>query len=600
MRHALALILAMGACAAGSAPVAAQAINSGVPGMIFEHNVTVTMTDGNPLRVNIYRPDKPGRYPVVMLMGPYGKDTHYKDAPAYRLSWKHLMAKYSDLCSKSSCRYMRWEAPDPERWVPDGYIIIHADTRGSGATPGMLDPFSARETDDYATLITWASKQPWSNGKVGLLGTSYYAIDQWQVAARQPEGLAAMIPWEGALDYYREVAFAGGIPNTSWKFWWDNTVVVDQHGNGATPLVDSITGAKPTGEPLSPELLKINRVPPVDTFMAYPLDGAYYHQKTPDPSRIQVPFLDVGNWAGWSIEGYLTAASKEKWLRIQSGDHLTPFYSEEALALQKRFFDHYLKGEDNGWEKEPPVALTIRSPGGVTLRKEASWPLPGTKWERLYLDASSESMGPTGGGKSAAEKSYPARSTGVTFKTAAFPRDIEYTGPAKLKLWVRSTTADMDVFATVRLIDPMGRDVTFQGGTDPWQPLSEGILRVSHRALDPIKSTEYRPYHSHLATEPMVPGQLYEIDIDLRPLSIVVPKGYRLAVTVEGQDWTLDGVQTIRAKDYDLPGAEEGARPTAPGSHPFRDPTLYGGTNTVATGAGHESYLLLPYIPANR
>jgi putative CocE/NonD family hydrolase len=192
-----------------------EPVDSGVPGMAFDHNTPVTMTDGLQLRVNIYRPDKPGRYPVLMLMGPYGKDTKYADAPAYKASWTKLLAKYPDLCKKSSCRYLRFEAPDPERWVQEGYIVIAADSRGSGASPGMLDPLSPREIEDYATLITWASRQLWSTGKDGLVGTSYHAINQWLVAARQPEGLAAILPWEGAFDYYPEIAFHGGIPSVA-------------------------------------------------------------------------------------------------------------------------------------------------------------------------------------------------------------------------------------------------------------------------------------------------------------------------------------------------------------------------------------------------
>uniref|UniRef100_UPI002AB2F883 CocE/NonD family hydrolase n=1 Tax=Burkholderia cenocepacia TaxID=95486 RepID=UPI002AB2F883 len=137
----------------------AERVDSGVPGMLFDHDVPVAMNDGARLRINIYRPDKPGRYPVLMLMGPYGKDTSMADAPAYRTSWAKLIAKYPDLCKKSSCRYIRFEAPDPERWVPNGYVVIHADVRGAGASPGVLDPFSPRETQDYATLISWAAHQ---------------------------------------------------------------------------------------------------------------------------------------------------------------------------------------------------------------------------------------------------------------------------------------------------------------------------------------------------------------------------------------------------------------------------------------------------------
>lgn len=369
MRISALLTLAIGLVFALARPSFAERIDSGVPGMIFEHNVSVTMTDGVELRVNIYRPDKPGRFQVLMLMGPYGMDTKYTDAPAYRSSWQLLMAKYPDLCKQSSCRYMRWEAPDPERWIPDGYIIIHADSRGTGASPGMLEPFAPREVEDYATLITWAAHQPWSSGKVGLLGISYYAINQWQVAARPPEGLAAILPWEGAFDHYREIAYHEGIPN-SWKFWFNYQLVPNQNGNGNTPYVDAVTGQKPTGEPLPNQILPFNRYAPDDAQARESLDSAYYHERTPDPSRIRVPLLCVGSYVGWSIEGYLAAASQSKWLRIQTGDHLTPLYSEEALALQKRFFDHFLKGKNNGWDKEPQVSVAVRNPGGISWRKE--------------------------------------------------------------------------------------------------------------------------------------------------------------------------------------------------------------------------------------
>jgi len=173
MRLFVAAIFLMGSIFALAPSSFGASVDSGVPGMALDHNTPVTMTDGLQLRVNVYRPDKPGQFPVLMLMGPYGKDTSYVDAPAYKESWAKLLAKYPDLTKKSSCRYLRFESPDPERWVQDGYIVIAADSRGTGASPGMLDPFSPREIEDYATLITWASRQPWSTGKVGLLGTSY-------------------------------------------------------------------------------------------------------------------------------------------------------------------------------------------------------------------------------------------------------------------------------------------------------------------------------------------------------------------------------------------------------------------------------------------
>lgn len=595
MRSSKLLPLAFAIAIALAQPSWAERVASGVPGMIFDHDVPVTMTDGVRLRVNIYRPDRPGRYPVLMLMGPYGKDTSMADAPAYKTSWAKLIAKYPDLCRASSCRYIRFEAPDPERWVADGYIVIHADVRGAGASPGVLDPFSPRETEDYATLITWAARQPWSSGKVGLLGTSFHAINQYQVAALHPQGLAAILPWEGAFDQYREIAYYGGILNVSWEYWWTHQVTPNQNGNAQTPLIDSISGGKDTGTPLSSAALKRNRVDPVEAFAKHPFDDAYYRQRTPDGSRITVPLLAVANWTDWSTQGYLAAASKQKWLRIQTGDHLTPFYSEESLALQKRFFDHFLKGRDNGWEREPRVAVQVRRPDGTTWRSAPAWPLPSAHPERWFLDAATGSMSP-GPASAATQKSYPGSGGGLTFTSAPFEKDTEFTGPIGARLWVSSSTRDMDVFAAVRLIDPQGRDVTFMGNSDPNVPLGLGYIRVSQRAVDPLRSTRYSAFHPHQSSEPMTPGQLYPVDVEFtEPTSIVVPRGYRLALTVQGKDFGYGpGANTVRAKDYGLPDSSNSGLFFA--AHPNRDPAVYGGMNTVATGGEHASYLLLPRI----
>ena len=111
--------------------------------------------------------------------------------------WKPLSAKYPDAVAGSSNRYQNWETADPEKWVPDGYACVRVDSRGAGRSPGRLDIFSAQETRDYYDCIEWAGTQEWSNGKVGLLGISYYAVNQWQVAALRPPHLAAICPLEG-------------------------------------------------------------------------------------------------------------------------------------------------------------------------------------------------------------------------------------------------------------------------------------------------------------------------------------------------------------------------------------------------------------------
>ncbi|MDI9330473.1 MAG: CocE/NonD family hydrolase [Alphaproteobacteria bacterium] len=162
--------------------------------MRFEQDVAIEASDGLLLRANVFRPDAPGRYPVVMAHGSYGKDMHFSHA--FKPQWEKLNRIYPGLGTQgSSGRYLRWETVDPERWVPDGYVVVQVDSRGTGKSPGYLDPFSPREIQDDFDCIEWAGVQDWSNGKVGLLGVSYYGIEQWQVAALRPPHLAAICPW---------------------------------------------------------------------------------------------------------------------------------------------------------------------------------------------------------------------------------------------------------------------------------------------------------------------------------------------------------------------------------------------------------------------
>ena len=174
--------------------------------MRIDWDVPVRMDDGVVLRADIYRPVTEGRYPVILSCGPYGKLLHFEDG--YKTAWDRMVEKHPDVPAGSSNRYQSWEVADPEKWVPEGYACVRVDSRGCGRSPGYVDHWSSRETQDFAACVEWSAEQPWSNGKVGLNGISYYAINQWQVAALQPKGLAAMCIWEGSADFYRDMICA--------------------------------------------------------------------------------------------------------------------------------------------------------------------------------------------------------------------------------------------------------------------------------------------------------------------------------------------------------------------------------------------------------
>lgn len=555
--------------------------------MHVENDMPIEMRDGLVLRANVFRPAAEGRYPVVMAQGVYGKDIHFEDG--FKPQWDKLIAVYPGLIDEgSSGKYLRWETVDPERFVPDGFVVVQVDSRGTGKSRGYLDPRSAGEMHDYYECIEWAGTQPWSNGKVGLCGISYYAFTQWAVAAMRPPHLAAICPWEGFVDYYRDSTHQGGIFSNSFTTaWWPRQVLVNQYGNGNTHHRDRETGERPTGGPaLSEEMLRYNRADYPGDLLAHPLVDAWYGERTPDLSRIEVPVLSAGNWGGpglhlrGNIEGYLGVSSKQKWLSMHVGTHWESFYLPEYVAMQKKFFGHFLRGDDNGWNKQPPVLIQVRRPDGSQARAEQEFPLARTQWTKFYLDAQNKSIGRENPAKESSV-SYEAMSEGVSFSTAPFVEETEVCGFVTLRLNVSSSTEDMDIFANLRVFGPDGKEIVFNGAHES-TTMAKGWLRASHRKIDETRSLPHRVFHAHDEIQKLTPGALYAVDVEVWPTSMVFPKGYRLVLTLMGRDFQFP----------DTPGRMLHNHPQD------RPPEVFGGTNTVTTGGAHACYLELPIIPA--
>jgi predicted acyl esterase len=380
----------------------------------------------------------------------------------------------------------------------------------------------------------------------------------------------------------------------------EKQVITVQHGLGDRGPADPNTGQPVAGpETLSDAELAANRVDLRRAVLSHPLDDGYYHERSPDWSRITVPLLSAANWGGQGLhprgnfEGFLRAASREKWLEVLGLEHWTEFYTDYGLELQKRFFDHYLRGVDNGWERRPPVPLQVRHIDHFTPRAEEAWPIPRTRWTRFYLDAGPEALSREPP-QAAGTAEYDALGSGVTFSTPPLAEPAEITGPVAAKLFVSSSTADADIFAVLRVFDPRGREVDFQGALDPHTPIGQGWLRASHRRLDPALSTAWRPYHRHDRLEPLSPGQVYELDIEIWPTSIVVPAGHRIAVTLLGKDLERPGTG-LTMKTF--ANQMRGSGPFLHNDPQDRPAAIFGGRTTIHTGGAHPSYLLLPVIP---
>lgn len=569
-------------------------------GMRITWQQPIVTDDGTVLRADVFRPVGDGRYPVILTYGIYAKGVAYQEG--YPHQWEKMVVDHPEILDGSTNKYQNWEVTDPERWIRHGYACVRVDSRGAGWSPGFMEPNSVREIEDLYQCIEWAGTVPWSNGKVGMLGISYYARNQWRVASMQPPHLAAIIPWEGANDTYRDSGYHGGILSQFQELWSKVQVVNVQYGRGSAARTNPNTGESVAGPiTLSEGQLAANRVNAYEELKQHPLDDEWHQTRSVDLSLVTVPVLSCANWGGQGIHprgnfnGFIEAASAQKWLEVHGDSHWSLFSSGYGLDIQRRFFDHFLKDIDNGWEVTPPVMLNIRHPGErFVFRYENEWPLARTEWTKLYLDPvhGALSYGPQA---TPASIEYEALGDGVTFWLPPFEQETEITGPMAAKLFVSSDTPDTDLFVIVRVFDPAGDEVTFMGSTDPNTPIANGWLRVSHRALDPDKSLPYRPYHPHDRVEPLTPGEVYECDVEIVTSCIAIPAGWQLALTVRGKDYEYQGELGEFAKKFHY--ATRGTGGMTHNDPDDRPADMFGGRVTLHAGGGQPAYLLVPIIP---
>ncbi|CEI68308.1 hypothetical protein FVEN_g5522 [Fusarium venenatum] len=571
---------------------------------IFEQNATVPLKAGDGLvRLNVYRPKGVDKVPVLVTYGPYGKDISYQDFHP---------KSFSEVNPQHKSEHSAWETPDPAFWTKNGYAIVRADERGLGQSSGKLDTMSRGTSEAFFDVVEWAAEQPWSSGKVGLLGISYYAGSQWRVAARKPKGLSAIVPWEGMSDYYRDRCRHGGILSNAFiKFWWNRQVITNQYGRPGRSArnwgPDTIEGDLPDDE------LEANRQDQtIDNQANCFRDDAYYASKEYDMGDIEVPLLSVGNWGGillhlrGNIEGYIHAGSKFKYLRLITGRHDLPFYYEEEVEIQRSFLDAFLKGDDRvGWSQEgkvAPVSLVLRK-GNVGFndaekekvyprREETEWPIARTQYKKLFLTPEQGlSWDPTTDRK---KLSYKALGTlekpeVLQFSTPAFEAETEITGHVVAHLNVSvspdpsgPTPSDIDLFVTLRHIDPSGQEVFYTGTAGDPVPVTKGWLRVSLRKVDQEhpKHREWLPHRNYTSKDvlPVIQGEVYAVDVEVWPTNVVVDKGGKLVFEVASGDTQGSGIfQHNDTVD--------------------RSPEIFQGHNHIHFGPRQQNYITLPVIP---
>ncbi|ORY86664.1 X-Pro dipeptidyl-peptidase protein [Leucosporidium creatinivorum] len=568
--------------------------------LIFDKNVDIPLKDGGVCRANIYKPLEEGRYPVLMTMGPYGKDVPYSDF--------HVKS-FRELPDEQKGPLSAWETPHPDYWVSQGYIVVRIDERGNGSSPGYLNTMSASTSSDFAECVEWAADQSWSTGKVGLLGISYYGGTQWRVAARKPKGLTCILPWEGMTDYYRDRCRQGGILSNKFiQFWWQNQVVSMQYGKEEKAV--RRWGPECLEGVLSPEQLEELRADQtIDNRNNKYLDEPYYASRTYELADIEVPVLSVANLGGntlhlrGNVMGYLEAGTTNKWLWFISGRHDLPFYLPHYVALQKSFLDAWLKGEDDrGWTKGPnqgvpAVNVLVRkgNPGFNSTeaeaafidRLESAWPLERTEYTKFHLhsDLSLQRQAP----KQSGQLKFAALGKGdpLQFKIT-FDKDVEIAGHPLANLVVSvekrpdgSAPKDVDLFVTLRHFDADGKEIFYTGTAGDPVPLVKGWLRASLRAID-TTSPRHRPFLPHRNYSStdisfLEPEQLYSLLVEIWPTCVVVEAGSSIVFEV-------------------ATGDTQGAAIFLHNDESDRDEATFGGTNVIHLGEGQENWLQLPIV----
>lgn len=514
-------------------------------GIVREYDVPVAMRDGVRIYVNVFRPEHAGRHPVLIAWAPYGKHG--------RIRYRYFPR--CGVCDSDLSELAIFEAADPVYWCRHGYAVVYADPRGAWGSGGDLTLLSPQEAEDCYDLVEWAGSRGWSNGRVGLHGVSYLAWVQWKVAALGPPHLAAINPWEGVSDFYRELAFHGGIPETSFLRMWLPSVSFT-----ATRVED---------------LLRMAR--------EHPLFDEYWEAKNADLSRITVPAFVVASWSDHglhtrgTLEGFKRIASADKWLLVHGRKKWQHFY--ENAERQRQFFDRFLKGIDSEVTYWPRVSLEVRERFCAgNFRSENEWPLSRTRYRKLFLDTGRARLGlscprtenvlryhagPGGSGRACFDYRFPERT--------------ELTGHMKLKLWVEADGSDdMDLFVAVQKVDRTGDLVTFPYFSNHEDgPVALGWLRASHRELDEARSRPEQPVLAHRRELKLKPGEIVPVEIEIWPSSTLFEAGETLRLVVQGTDI------------YTYPGAMNNIA---------HQDTVNRGEHRLHAGARFDAHLLVPEV----
>ncbi|MCW5720809.1 MAG: CocE/NonD family hydrolase [Devosia sp.] len=528
-------------------------------GMSVVKDFGIPMADGSILSANRYLPQMQGPVPIIMAMTIYRKELHEVH---YRVFDAIPNTHLGVMCFSEDATF---EGPDPAFWVPHGYGVIHVDVRGFGKSPGRAAPFSKQAFEDFRDAIEWVANQPWSNGKVALSGVSYLGLSQYFVAALAPKGLVAINPWDARTDRFRS-DYLGGIPNTVMsRYIFENFTIPSLNDPGQADTLRAFTDMA-----AQPRLI----TDPVHAERIAMMEGL---KNVTVPTLIGGSFSDQGKHSRDAFENYMRIGSKDKYLFAHRDGEWGAYYDPAGLALQRRFFDHFVKGVDNGWDvDQAPISLRIhRTRTAYHMRTAANWPIPETDYRIVHL-AGSEQLAAAAPGESGMVE-YDSNTGAAHFDMVAQePMDI--AGHIALTLWVELTEGeDTDLFVGLSKLDREGNTVHFLGesGNNPNDIVSRGWLRLSHRGEAP-ESKPWRPVLAHTALQPVQTRTPVRARVEIHPTAVHLEPGETLRLIVSGR--------SIQPADLAM-GFEE---------------RINSGNHRIHFGGAYDSALSLPVIPASK
>ena len=537
-------------------------------------DIKIPLRDGCFVYGDLYRRQGEGPVPVILVYTMYSKQGGNFN--------KNFSVVKTGFPKSQVSGLQCFESPDPAYWCQYGYAICMVDQRGIDHSDGDMVFMGKQAGRDCYDVIEFLAEQDFCSGKVTMMGNSQLAMIQWTAAEARPPHLTAIAPFEGLRDHYRDCMCRGGIPNTTFH---DTDIMAYLYGKNQ---FEDVTAMLKT----------------------HPLFDEYWDDKVAKVEDLDIPAYIVASWTHSihtknSINGFRELGSKNKWLRIHNTHEWGDLATKENADDLRKFFDHFLKGEDNGWEKTPHVRYTILDFNAKSdlFKSSEIYPAVPVDTMEFFLDAGSNALSLT---KPGAQSQCSYSSTGSKMNDCVrfeykITEEMEIHGASNIRLWMSTDEGDdADIYACLYKRDAKGRvryHIVFPGFRKkldmlirlipknhqlPGGPIytgPNGRIRASHRKIDLEKSTALEPVLTHDELQMLTPDIPVEINLGMWPTGMLLHPGETLILEIAGH---VAG-----------PVAEARATNDKPVEKMI---SANKGTHTIYTGGNMPSKLFLPIV----